>query len=78
MGEFDIILIYHSILERCVHALVSEQMLNLLNRHAFINRHCSQCATEFLRMNLWYVQFPANLTKTDLNTTDLKSVIWRN
>lgn len=44
-----------------VNTLMSQKVLNLLNRHAFVNRHGRKRSTEFVGMHFWDVQFPAQL-----------------
>ena len=61
MGEFNIILVYHGVLECCIHALVAKQVLYLLNWHTFINRHCCQCATKLVWVYFGDIQLFADL-----------------
>lgn len=50
MRKFHIFLIYQGILQGCLNLTMSENLLNLLNRHSLINSFCSHCASEFMRM----------------------------
>ena len=51
MCNFYIILIDNRIMKCCINSNMTEQTLDLLNRHFFINSHCCQSTTKFMRMD---------------------------
>ena len=75
VGYFDVALADLGVNHGGVDALMSEQMLNLLDRHPFVDRHGRQRAAEFVRMNFRDVQFPAELAKPDLHAADFEAII---
>ena len=40
MGYFDVVLVYHGVLQGGIYALVAEELLHLLDWHALIDGHC--------------------------------------
>ena len=55
---------------------MAEKLLNLLNRHAFVNGHCGKRPSKLVRMHLMKTQFTANFAESYLHAADLKSVKW--
>ena len=76
MRFFHIILVDHCVLECGIDALMPKELLNLLDWHSFVNRHCGQSSSEFMRVNLMETQFTANFPQTYLNTANLQPLEW--
>ena len=76
MRFLHIILIHHSVLERCIDALVAEKLLHLLNWHAFVDSHCSKRSSKLVWMHLMKTQLTTNFAEPDLHAADLKPVKW--
>ena len=58
---FDVCLIDHRVVHGGVYFYMTEQALDLLNGHAFINRTGGKRPAEFVRMHLLHIRFAANL-----------------
>ena len=71
MRFFHVILVHHSILERCINALVAEKLLHLLNGHTLVACHCSQRPAKLMRMHLVEVQLTTDFAEADLDAADL-------
>ena len=56
VGHLNIGLVDHRVLEGGVKTLMTEQMLNLLDGHTFVNGHCCQCPSELMWMHLGHIQ----------------------
>ena len=50
MSNFDIALFDHCILQGRIYSLMPQEPLKLLHGHSFVNRHCSEGSSEFVRM----------------------------
>ena len=50
---------------------MAKQLLQLFNRHPFVNCHSSKCAAELMRMHLLNIQLLSEFPKPPLNTADL-------
>ena len=76
MRFFDIVLINHCVLKRGIYALMTQELLDLLNRHSLIDCHCCQSSAKFMRMNFMKIKLPSNLAKSDFDTANLKPITW--
>ena len=75
MGNFDVILVNHSILQSGIDALVTEQLLYLLDRHTLVNCRGRKRSSEFMRMHFAQVKFSAQFAQTNFDATDQQPVI---
>ena len=70
MCYFYVALFYHCILQGGIYSLVSEQLLQLFYRHAFIYRHCCERSSEFMRMYLVDSQTLAHFSQSKFHSAD--------
>ena len=75
MRGLDVALIDHRIPERRVDFLVSEQDLNLLYRHAFVDCPRGERAPELVRVHSANSEAPPELPEHRLHTSDLESLV---
>ena len=75
MRNLYVILIHHRVLQRGVNALVAEELLHLLNRHALVNGHGCQRPAEFVRMDATQLQLFAEFMQPDLDSPYLEPVV---
>ena len=73
-GVLDIRLIHHRILQSGINALVSEELLHLLDRHPFVDRHSSKCPSELVRVCLVDAEITSYIPEADLHVADLQAV----
>ena len=76
VGHFDIGLVDHCILKSSIQTLMTEQVLDLLDRHTLVNGHCCQCPSELMWMYLCHVQSSTNLSQSYLNAAYLQPFMW--
>ena len=75
MRYFDVILVYHSILQGGIDALVAEKLLHLLDWHAFVDRHSCECPPKFVRVYLGYAKSSAEFSQANLHAADQQTII---
>ena len=75
MRIFYVCLIDHRVVHGGIYFYMTEQALDLLNRHAFINRASGKSPAEFVWMHLLHIRFAANLFQTGFNTADQQTFV---
>ena len=55
---------------------MAKQLLQLFNRHPFVNCHRSKCAAELMWMHFLYIQPFSKLSKPTLNAADFQPLMW--
>ena len=75
MGNLYVALVDLGINHGGIDALMSKQLLNLLDGHSLINGHGRKGAAEFMRVDFRDVQLPAKFAKPNFNPADLQSGI---
>ena len=67
MRQFYVVLVDHGIVHGGVDFDVAEELLDLLNGHAFVDGHGCQCPAELVGMHPWHLGFLANLAQAYLD-----------
>lgn len=75
MGSFDVRLIDDGVLHRRFDLRVSEYLLDLFDRHAFIDSARRHCPPEFVRVNPWNPEASTQFFQPDFDAADLQSVV---
>ena len=72
MRQFHVVLVDHGIMHGGVDFDVTEELLDLLDGHAFVDGHGGQCPAELVGMYPWHLGFFANLAQANFDTRDLQ------
>ena len=75
MRQFHVVLIDHGIVHGGVDFDVTEELLDLLDGHSFVDGHGGQCPAELVGMHPRHFGLFANLAQADLNARDLQATM---
>ena len=75
MGLFDIVLIDNRILHGRINLRMTENLLNLLNGHAFVNGSGGHRAAELMRMDTVNAKRTPQDTQADFDAADLQAMV---
>lgn len=75
VGHFHVVLVHDGVLHGGVNLGVTQNFLNLLDGHAFVNRPSRHSPAELVGMDGFEIQHAAHFAKADLHTADGKAVV---
>ena len=75
--DFHVVLIHHCILQCSIKALMAKEVLNLLDRHTFVNRHCGEGATELVWVYSRQVQLLPKAAQSHFDSAYLEPFVRR-
>ena len=76
MGELHVVLIDHRVCHSCLDLAVSEKLLHLFDRHAFVYRPCCKRAAELVRVDFCDAEAPPKFSQANFHAADLQALMW--
>ena len=75
VGHFHVVLVHDGVLHGGVNLGVTQNFLNLLDGHAFVNRPSCHGPAELVGVDGFEIQHAAHFAKADLHAADGKAVV---
>ena len=76
MGAFDVILIDHGVLHGGIDLGMAEQVLHLLDRHAFVDGSGSEGTAKLVRVHVGHAQLAPELAQARFHAADFQALVW--